>query len=96
MKKRTMNKLDIELLENVFDSLDRLFDRETNVVDVHALLFSTQHALSNESSCPNLDKYVCDLSSVVSSGESSQEQREQALDITNSLRAILSDTLPTN
>jgi len=67
-----MNKLDTELLENVFDSLDRLFDRESNVVDVHALLFSTQHALSNEGSCPNLDKYVRDLSTVVSSGESSE------------------------
>ncbi|NVJ58830.1 MAG: hypothetical protein HWE27_00490 [Gammaproteobacteria bacterium] len=91
-----MNKLDTELLENVFDSLDRLFDRETKAIDVYALLLSTQHALSNDDSCPKLDKYVRDLNSVVSSGESSEKQREQALDITNSLRAILNDNLSAN
>jgi len=51
----------MDLLGNVFDSLDRLFDRESSAIDVYALLFATQNALPSSDHCPDLGSYVDEL-----------------------------------
>ena len=39
----SMDREDKQLLENLFDSLDRLFDRESRVLDVFQILYATEN-----------------------------------------------------
>jgi len=40
-----MDARDKKLLENLFDSLDRLFDGDSKVIDIWQLVFATETAL---------------------------------------------------
>ncbi|WP_144394624.1 hypothetical protein [Pleionea sediminis] len=88
-----MNEVEKKILENVFDSLDRLFDRECNVIDVYALLFASEAACKN-SEAVLLHEYVVKLESIIRSGEPEESQRDQALVTTNKLRVELNELLP--
>ena len=88
-----MTKTEADLLENVFDSLDRLFDRESSARDVYALLFATQNALAG-SGIPDLGSYVEDLAIIIRSGEPEGTQREKAITATDKLRSVLNEVLP--
>ena len=90
-----MTDTEADLLENVLDSLDRLFDRESSAIDVYVLLFATQKALSGSGCCPDLSGYVDSLAAIVRSGESVDSQRENALAVTDNLRSVLNKLLPT-
>lgn len=82
---------DRELLENVFDSLDRLFDRECQVIDLCVLLRATELAIRAEKLPFSLSQYHLELAAIVRSGASSEAQREKALDATNSLREKMNE-----
>ncbi len=88
-----MNQVERQILENIFDALDRLFDRECKVIDVCALLYASEKALT-ESAKVSLEDYVSELEKLVRSGEPEDIQRERALDITNNLRVLLNEILP--
>jgi hypothetical protein len=52
MSASDLTQLDVVLLENVLDALDRLFDFHSKAIDVCALLQATAHALSQTHSMP--------------------------------------------
>ena len=86
-----MTEKEQELLENLFDSLDRLFDRHCRIYDVHDLLVATAIALKSLGSTIELAKYINGLKPIIRSEE---DKREQALIVTDSLRLKLNDLLP--
>jgi hypothetical protein len=89
-----MNHSERQLLENLFDALDKLFDQESKVVDVCSLLYATNLAIGEESPVVRLGSYTEDLSELLRSGKPEEILREEALIITNDLRGILNELLP--
>lgn len=87
-----MKEEDKKLLENLFDSLDRLFDRENSALDVYALMFATKSALSSSVSI-DLGAYISKLNQVVTNSKDLENQTEEALEITGQLRGTLDDLL---
>lgn len=83
-----------ELLENLFDSLDRLFDRHCRIYDVHDLMVATDVALKSLGSTFKLTECINELKPIIRSERSEEDKREQALIVTDSLRFKLSDLLP--
>lgn len=81
------------LLENVLDALDRLFDRESSIIDVHALIFATSKALPNADYFAVLDNAVDRLEIIIRSGLDTEGQRDAALTATNDLRIFLAESL---
>ena len=88
-----MTKLERTLLENILDSLDRLFDRENQVVDIHDLLMATSAALAATEHSSPLEAAMEKTSTVLRSKMSSKLKRDAALGETQSLREYLSDIL---
>jgi len=89
-----MSKDEKHLLEDLMDSLDRLFDRESKVVDVHALLLATAKALAGSEYAPRLEQFIAPLGGLVRKSCTEEERREGALLVTNDLRLFLADVLP--
>ena len=89
-----MNCSQKEILENLFDSLDRLFDRESKVVDIYALMFATEKAMAGEPKLIDLREYSYALKKLISNGKPEETQREEALLITQELRNVLNELLP--
>ena len=89
-----MEPIEKQLLGNVFDALDRLFDSECGVIDVHAILYASEMALKTSSLPIELTKYETELRKIIQSGEGSHAQRDKALDATNDLREKLNELLP--
>jgi hypothetical protein len=82
------------LLGNILDALDRLFDGETSVIDLQALLLATAEALRETPHHGMLEGPAADLLSIVRSGTDMEKQRDQALNATVQLRFYLADLLP--
>lgn len=89
-----MEKAQKQLLENLFDALDRLFDGETSVRELHSLVCATNEALGSLFQIIDLNQYVSSLQNIVHSGKSPETQRGEALQLTNDLRATLNSLLP--
>lgn len=89
-----MNKLEKRLLENIFDSLDRLFDRECKVIDLHALLFASDLALKQFNSRIHLADLINELDKILKRMNSDEEQRKRTLAVTDNLRNELNELLP--
>ena len=89
-----MTEKEQELLENLFDSLDRLFDRHCRIYDVHDLKVATEIALKSLGSTIELAKDINGLKPIIRSERSEEDKREQALTVTDSLRLRLNDILP--
>lgn len=89
-----MNKIEKQLLENIFDALDRLFDRKCNAIDVHALIFASEKALGETFAEIQFSDYESKLNKIIRNGKSDEIQREEALEVTNKLRSELNDLLP--
>lgn len=87
-----MNQVEKKLLDNLFDSLDRLFDRECKTFDLYSLLYASEKALG-VSPIIALESYSIDLEKIVQKGNSEEFQREEALKITNNLRILLNELL---
>jgi hypothetical protein len=86
-----MTTIEDELLENILDALDRLFDREMYVIDLLALLFATAEALRTTRHYEELLNPTNELREVVRSGATRDAQRDRALHITDKLRHYLAD-----
>jgi hypothetical protein len=82
------------LLGNVLDSLDRLFDNESRVIDVYALLFATAQALATSEFGPRVEPFVSSLAVLMRKSCTEETRRDEALIITDDLRHFLSDVLP--
>ncbi len=82
-----MSDTEILLLSNVLDALDRLFDRKTTVVDVHALLFATSCAMNHSRFYDELRRAAENLAPLRARAHDSG--RDEALAVTNSLRILL-------
>lgn len=86
-----MKPLERRILENVFDALDRLFDHNCQVEDVHDLLFASNIALKDLGSSVCLNDYVNSLESIIKTNDSNELKRELSLEETDKLRFILND-----
>jgi hypothetical protein len=82
-----------ELLENILDGLDRLFDRESNAIDLYVLIFATSKVLADTNYFALLDKTIIDLKIVLNSELTIDDERTEALRVTNDLRIFLAQTL---
>jgi len=81
------------LLNHALDALDRLFDRATNVVDVHAILFATARALDDAQLRAELREPVDRLQRILRSRATRDQQVVSALEATDGLRHVLAKAL---
>ena len=89
-----MQKLESQLLGNLLDCLDRLFDGETNVINVHDLVFATLAALSDTPHATVLRPAERELIAIARSQASRDQKRDAALVATDDLRKHLASVLP--
>ena len=85
-----MTPIEKEVLEEVFDSLDRLFDRQTSVEDVYAIVLISSKVVTEI----DLSIYATQLKNILRAGAGEETKREQALEVTDDLRSRLNDLLP--
>lgn len=88
-----MNQTERKMLENLLDSLDRLFDRKCEVIDFYFLLFASEAVIGNVFPL-FATSYSEKLNVLIRSGKTEEFQREEALNITDGLRIALSEFLP--
>jgi hypothetical protein len=85
----------VKLLENVLDALDRLFDNESNVVDVYAIVFATAVAMVGTEMQQLLTSTADDLRQLIRTDFPGADMvRQQALAITDPLRKRIAALLP--
>ena len=82
------------LLNSALDALDRLFDSESGVIDIHAIIYATSQALTRDPLFSLLDEAAKGLATLVRDALPGRDARERALDITNELRVALARALP--
>ena len=88
-----MTDREYELLGNLFDALDRLFDWKCGAFDIWALLVATEAALRDTPHRPALEQPLSDLKAVVLSKATEEARRDHALGVTDPLRQYLADVL---
>jgi hypothetical protein len=81
------------LLENLLDAFDRLYDRECRVADTHALLRATAVALAGSAFVPKMEEACTELSAILRSAASLTDQNTAALAAVHSLRQALAEVL---
>lgn len=89
-----MNEEELVLLENILDSLDRLFDEESQIIDIHALIFATSKALAKTSHFQILDKTAEELNEIIKADKTKNNLRELALTATDELRHYIAKFFP--
>ena len=89
-----MADTNIKLLGNLLDALDRLYDNDTTVTDLHALTFATEIALTGTVHTPFLAEATRGLQKILRSRQSAPEQRDAALNLTDNLRQYLAGVVP--
>jgi hypothetical protein len=94
MSTSDLTQLDVMLLENVLDALDRLFDSHSKAIDVCALLQATAHALSRTYFHALLSDAALSLAKIVRANLSVTDERDEALSATETLRHALAAELP--
>jgi hypothetical protein len=87
-----MTNTEETLLSNALDALDRLFDSRSSVIDVHALLFATAHAMAGTPFFAELNEACARLAPLCRLPD--RQGRENALVATNHLRIVLAEALP--
>lgn len=90
-----MERIEKKLLEHALDALDRLFDRESSVIDLWGLLFATAQALRSTPHFDVLEGATSNLLTIVRSRESTETKRDRALAVTDELRHHLARAVPT-
>lgn len=87
-----MSETEKIILENILDSLDRLFDRQAKAIDVQALLFVSAIALKNSHHYQLAARSAEMLSEILRTNSDEEVEREAALSATDVLRqAIAAD-----
>ncbi len=89
-----MNDTELFLLENILDSLDRLFDEDSQVIDVYVLIFATAKALAETNHFQILDTASNKLDAVLKTIKSKNELRKAALIETDELRHYIAKLVP--
>ena len=87
-----MDNSERQLLDNMLDALDRLYDRQSSALDVQALAQATAAAVST----PDIASQLADAASalqVVVRSRLGEKEYEAALDATHDLRLGLSAVL---
>lgn len=80
-----------QLLNNLLDALDSLYDGKLRVGDLWALLFATSEALRTTPHYNELLGPISDLLDIARSGANKEEMRGRALESTDRLRCYLAD-----
>lgn len=93
IKFMTIAKQEQDLLTSLLNSLDRLFDRENQVVDVYDLLIASSVALTETSHSPHLLDAVDRTHIVLRSRKDPETKRDNVLNEMQTLREYLSDFL---
>lgn len=88
-----MTNEEIKLLDNILDSLDRLFDRESRLVDIHTLIFATSKALSKTQHLSILNETCNNLEQIASLNLNADNETVEALKATDKLRHYLAKIL---
>lgn len=88
-----LTKDETTLLENVLESLNRLFDRESTVTDVHALLVATAIAFRVSELAEAFEVPIRQLRDLVDSNAPPDPTRDQGLDATDGLRKLIAEQL---
>lgn len=84
----------VELMSNMLDALDKLFDGKVDTSDVGALAYATALAMGPEDCLlPTLESTVVALQGLVLEGLQPHAERARALEVTNCLRITLADAL---
>lgn len=89
-----MTDTNVQLLNNLLDALDRMYDSQTTVPDLHALVFATLVALTGTVHTPILAEAAQGLQEILQSRQSVPEQRDAALNLTDDLRQYLARVVP--
>lgn len=79
------------LLDNLMNGLDRLYDKETRVIDIHALLHATRWAMAATDLGDQIGAAAEGVLVVVRSGATEEEQNRAALAVTDPLRRSVAD-----
>ena len=88
-----MTEQEFKLLSNLFDCFDHISDKESNVIDLHELMYATNLAIDSDFGL-ELDNQLDELKSVATSSLSPESQINAALNVTDKLRGTLNDLLP--
>jgi hypothetical protein len=86
-----MNKNEIVILNIIMDSLDRLYDKKTNAIDVYGIIFASSFALIESNYYFKLSECAKELMTVIQLN--SPRENEMALECTEELRLIISNAL---
>ena len=89
-----MTRQEQQLLENVLDALDRLFDRASKVIDVHAIIFATCEASKGSEFSAKAEPVLLELRKIIRCADSPERKRDSALVATDDLRLFLAAKLP--
>ncbi len=89
-----LTDIEIRLLDNVLDALDRLFDGDSSPIDIRDLLLATGHALKHPPSIEYVLGPLAALDEILRKGESPEDQQQLSLEATNNLRHYLADLDP--
>jgi hypothetical protein len=81
------------LLDNVLESLNRLFDSASTVTDVHVLLVATAIALRGSELAVAFEEPIRQLNEVVRSKSLPDQRRDLGLDATDGLRGYVAAQL---
>jgi hypothetical protein len=79
------------LLNNLLDSLDRLYDRDCGPVDLGLLLTATASAVTDPAWIATIEQASAALRDLIRSRLPAEEEYSQALIVTNDLRIKLAD-----
>ena len=88
-----MTKDERILLANTLDALDRVFDRQSKVIDLHAILFATERALGKSHFHLAFGSPTDELGKTIRSEASEDRRRDFALRITDDLRKFIAGEL---
>ena len=90
---RTLETSTRALLANVLDALDRLYDGETEVIDVQVLLQATASAVPESEFSSALSEASIELHSLLRAGIAGTAGQVQALSATDRLRRLLAGAM---
>ena len=88
-----MTKEEYTLLDNALTGLDRLFDFQSSVYELYALIYATSRALAGTEYSAMLDKTSEALYRLVTSDDKVSDDRREALAITDDLRIFIAEKL---
>ena len=85
--------LDEQLIDNMLQCLDRLYDEQTGVEDVRSLLVATAAALTNETLSMRMAESAEALGRILASGGDPTDQNRSALGATSEVRTMMAGLL---